>query len=137
MNGIIINPGAGPVESGAWEQAHRNVKRFIQDCEVPMHIVRSDFTPDDGRYMFVLEADDFPLSVELEMPGLPLEEVRYMGDEGQNPFNFPRLYMDGSSWLWKFGIITKEYIREFVNDKISSLKSEIRELEHRLAEMEE
>ena len=37
------------------------------------------------------------------MPGLPLERVRYMG-EPQNIWDFPRLYVDGDSWVWEFAI---------------------------------
>jgi len=36
------------------------------------------------------------------MPGLPLDLVRYTGENGQNIWNFPRLYLDDSSWVWKF-----------------------------------
>ena len=40
----------------------------------------------------------------VEMPGLPLEQVRYMGHEGQNARDYPRLYVDGASWLWEFAV---------------------------------
>ncbi len=36
------------------------------------------------------------------MPGIPLSEVRYV--KGLNAWLFPRLYVDGSSWLWEFAI---------------------------------
>lgn len=135
MADIMMNPGAGPVQTGTWEQAYENIKQYIKDCEIPLHIVRSEFISDEGRYLFVLGADDFPYSTEIEMPGLPLEKVRYMSEEGQNPFDFPRLYVDGSSWLWKFGIVTKEWVSEYMNDKIDELKEEIRKWENKIEEM--
>jgi hypothetical protein len=30
--------------------------------------------------------------------------VRYLGIPGQNIWDFPRLFVDGSSWVWKFAI---------------------------------
>lgn len=137
MGGIIANPGSGPVAEGTWEQAHKNIKQYIKDCEIPLHIVSSDFAPDDGRYLFVLCADKIPFRIEVEMPGLPLENVRYMSEEKQNPFDFPRLYVDGSSWLWKFGLVTKEWVTEYVENKIEELKEEIKTLQATIEEMKE
>jgi hypothetical protein len=33
-----------------------------------------------------------------------LEKVRYLDSENQDIFNFPRLYVDGSSWVWKYAL---------------------------------
>lgn len=129
MADILINPGSRKCDTGTWEQAYENVKQFIEDCEIPMHIVKTDFIPDDGRYLFVLGADGFSYEVELEMPGLPLEQVRYMGEEGQNPFDFTRLYVNGGSWLWKWGLVTKETVIEILDERISEKKSEIEDIE--------
>lgn len=38
----------------------------------------------------------------VDMPGTPLTEVRYI--DGADPWRFPRLYVDGSSWLWEFAV---------------------------------
>ena len=38
------------------------------------------------------------------MPGLPLEQVRYLGLDGQNAYDYQRLDIDHSSWLWKFAV---------------------------------
>lgn len=135
MSGIMINPGAGAVEIGSWDQAYENIKQFITDCEVPLHIVSAEFTPDDGRYLFCLAADNFEYRTEIEMPGLPLENVRYMSEGEQNPFDFPRLYVDGSSWLWKFALVTKECIREYVGDKISDLEMEIKKMQDKISKI--
>lgn len=132
MADILMNPGAEKCKLGTWDQAYENIKRFIEECEIPMHIVRSDFTPNDGRYSFVLDADEFSYNTIIEMPGLPLEQVRYMDEEGQNPFEFPRLYVDGGSWLWKFALITKEQVIEVLNERISDKKSEIEAIKEML-----
>ena len=137
MGNVIANPGSGPVEVGTWEQAYENIKQYIKDCEVPLRIVSSDFTPDDGRYLFTLCADEFQFRIEVEMPGLPLDKVRYMSEGEQNPFDFPRLYVDGSSWLWKFGLVTKEWVMECVEDKIGELQEEIKTLQSKIDEMKE
>jgi hypothetical protein len=42
------------------------------------------------------------------MPGLPVEQVRYMGESGQNIWDFPRLYVDDSSWIWEFALSSCE-----------------------------
>jgi hypothetical protein len=56
----------------------------------------------DGRYAFRLFVDG--ASHVVEMPGMPLAEVRVLKAAGQNVWDFPRLYIDGSSWLWLHGL---------------------------------
>lgn len=123
---IAINPGSGKVENGTWEQAYINMKKFIEDCEVSMHLVRTEFEPDeDGRYLFVIDADEFDYETEIEMPGLSLENVRFVGEEGQNIWNFPRLYVDGGSWIWKYALITKENVIGVYKEKIEEKTEEL------------
>lgn len=106
MGNIFINPGAGPCTEGTFEHAERNIRQFIKDCQVKLHVTEYKTEPAGGRYLFVLEADDNPdVRFEVEIPGLPLEQVRYMGEKGQNIWDFPRLYVNGSSWVWKYALI--------------------------------
>lgn len=42
--------------------------------------------------------------VQVEMPGLPLEEVRPTPDAERKLMGFPRLYVDGASWWWWFAV---------------------------------
>lgn len=135
MSKIMINPGAGRVESGTWEQAYENIKQYIKDCEIPMHIVSARFIPCEGRYMFVLDADDFSYRTEVEMPGLPLNNVRYIDEGKQNPFDFPRLYVDGSSWLWKYAVVTKTKIESYVDEEVEELKDRIEGLQGKIEKM--
>ena len=124
---IFINPGAGNVEQDlGFEQAYKNMLQFIEDCEVPLSIVESKHIPEEnGRYNFTLELDALStIKIEVDMPSLPLEKVRYMGEETQNIWDFPRLYVDGSSWVWKYAIITKQQIIEQLQSNIDREKQE-------------
>ena len=40
----------------------------------------------------------------VEMPGLPLQQIRYMGNDGQNRVDHPRIAVDGQAWLWNFAV---------------------------------
>lgn len=104
----FINPGSGPVEERhSPEGAARNMDQLAADLaertgqsstvEPMMH------GHGGGRYLFTLKTGE--IEHEVEMPGIALEAVRYLGREhGQDPWDFPRLYVDGSSWLWAFAL---------------------------------
>lgn len=126
MTDISINPGSGPVSGElSWENAYENIKQYIKDCEIPLYIVESNHVPDEGRYLFVLRNDEYDFETEVEMPGLPLEKVRYVRAEGQNILEFPRLYVDGGSWIWNCGLITKEQIAELLSERIEEMREKI------------
>lgn len=96
---IMINPGTGPVD-GTRKQALANVLKLVEDAGVELsRPPEGGAAGDDGRYPFTLRVVGRVRPVEVDMPGLPLERVRYTGAP-QDPFAFPRLYVDGSSWLW-------------------------------------
>ena len=38
------------------------------------------------------------------MPGIPTERVRYLGDPGQNIWDYPRLYVNGESGVWSIAL---------------------------------
>ncbi len=99
---IIINPGTGPVSDASYSYAKTNMAMLMVDAGC--HSLTEVATPDlgDGRFrFFACRGDRWH---EIDMPGMPLNQVRYMGDEGQNIWDFPRLYVDGSSWVWKYAI---------------------------------
>ena len=135
---ILINPGAGPVKAGSYKQACENLRMFAADCEIGLKLISTSAVPDDGRYSFVI-ADHYGYKYEIEMPGLPLDKVRYMGEEGQNVFEFPRLYVDGSSWIWNVavGLFSKESIKERIQEEIEEKEYEIERLRERLNDFEE
>ena len=45
-----------------------------------------------------------PASMRILPPGLALAGVRYLDQPGQNIWHFPRLYIDGDSWVWKYAV---------------------------------
>lgn len=100
---VIINPGSGPVSGATPAQALANTEVFAQEIggakiEGPLG------TEGDGRWKFRLSRDG--LFVEIDMPGIELESVRYLGSGDQNIWDFPRLYVDGGSWVWKYAVGT-------------------------------
>ncbi len=109
---VIINPGTGPVDGSSEDEARKNMEVFVEELRNRGNNVvgferASNVEPDDGRYDYGVHIAD-GRTVEIEMPGLPLEEVRFTGEDDQNPWHYPRLYVDGSSWLWKFALWNPE-----------------------------
>jgi len=98
---VLINPGSGAVQNGSKEQSEMNLKQFLSDLGIKANyeFVKVE---DDGRHSYKVWNETH--THEIEMPAIPLENVRYLGAEGQNIFNFPRLYVDGSSWVWKYAL---------------------------------
>lgn len=104
---ITINPGSGPVEGATVEQAKANMDAFAADLvERGMYVTgltRREDADHDGRYGYLLTMGD-ARKLEIDVPGLPLDQVRYMDEPGQDIWDFPRLYVDGSAWTWKFAL---------------------------------
>lgn len=104
---IIFTPGTGPIDGATFENAEANVREFIRDLNIK-HVIdierRSDLDC-DGRFGFVLYFG-LETSVAIQMPGLPLEQVRCR--LGDNAWRFPRLYVDGNSWLWPYALSIAE-----------------------------
>lgn len=103
---VFINPGSGPVEGGDAAQALENVAAFMRDVGVGEFEAELG-GEEDGRWSFTVRVPGHP-ELEIDMPGLALERVRYVSaggpQGGQDPWTFPRLYVGGSSWLWKFAV---------------------------------
>lgn len=120
MAHVIINPGSGPVTGASEAHAIANMQVWCDDH--PWDDVRferrAEHDEGDGRYHFVVWRESVPRGGrgihitnsehEVEMPGLPLEQVRYVQGEGQNIWHFPRLYVDGSSWVWCLSLLDDE-----------------------------
>lgn len=116
--GVIINPGTGPIADATRQNAEKNIECFIADLgltgKVEVTFVKecretqydnkthtfSEGAP-DGRFEFELTYEG--RSIDVEMPGLPEHRVRYVGTDDQNIWDFPRLYVGGSSWVWCYG----------------------------------
>ena len=104
---ITINPGTGPVEGGTLEHAKANMDAFAADLRdaglYATGLTRNESADEQGRFGYVLTMGD-ARKLEIEMPGLPLDQVRYVGSDGQDIWDFPRLYVDGGSWIWMFAL---------------------------------
>lgn len=105
---IFINPGSGSVAASSEQEARRNIATFANDvrreagCD-RLECVRDHASDaDDGRYAWVLSSGN--QAVEIQMPGVALDTVRYTGEEGQNIWAYPRVLVNGSSWVWLFAV---------------------------------
>lgn len=110
----VINPGTGPCEDATLENAIKNMEQFIKDSPCATRFERDEGNDmGEGRFAFLVYWDGMPgkstKSIQVDMPGLPLEQVRYMGLDGQKPGDFPRLYVGGGSWWWKFGLLKEDW----------------------------
>lgn len=101
---IFINPGSGPVPGASAEAAEANLATFAEDLRSRGHQVQVGQATgeEEGRWSFPVTVDD--VVHQVEMPGLPLEQVRWLDEPDQNIWHFPRLYVDGSSWVWKYAL---------------------------------
>ena len=106
---IIINPGSGPVNDATEKNATENMKHFVTDHDENglMFVRVPEHDYGQGRYAFLMYKHDSSRYHEIQMPGFPLESVRYVDSESQNISNFPRLYVDGSSYVWKYAILNE------------------------------
>lgn len=135
---VLINPGSGPVgREVSWDNAYENIKAYIADCEIPMRVVRSEHEDDEGRYLFVLRNDEYDYQIEVDMPGLPLEAVRYVEGDERNILDFPRLYVDGSSWIWYIGTVKKETVKEVLEEQAEEMKEKLERISEQIKELED
>lgn len=100
---VVINPGSGPVVNATLDEAKANIQRFITDLAIdaPVRAVRLPEEDERGRFGFLLWWENHCTAILI--PGIPLDRVRFLGTP-QDPWDYPRLYVDGSSWLWCFAL---------------------------------
>jgi hypothetical protein len=102
---VHVNPGTGPVVGATVEDARANVDALLRDAGVDPTSVEVDRDPaydDGGRFSFVVHGA--VRDCEVDMPGLPLDRVRFTGAPDQDIWQFPRMYVDGGSWVWKYAV---------------------------------
>jgi hypothetical protein len=106
--GISINPGSGPVDGATEEHATDNIKCLITDVAIDADWVRVPQHDSDGRFGYVLfHRETYHYNNRccfVRMPGIPLSQVRFMDELNQDIWDFSRLYINESSWVWKFAI---------------------------------
>jgi hypothetical protein len=112
--GFLANTDSEPIAHDfCLDGAIANVAAFLDELSmadpsiaVTMRSPRHDGT---GRYSFVLHRGI--RSVEVDVPELPLDEVRCTRDF--IPRGCPRLYVDGNSWWWCYAL---DFAREALAD---------------------
>ena len=135
--GIMIDPGSGPVQGKtSYANAYANIQAFIADCEIPLQVTTSFHKPEEGRYFFELSNEEYNYTIQVEMPGLPLDQVRYMGEYGQNIMNFSRVYVDGSSWAWKYAVVGKRHVADYLRTEKERAENKVLRLTELLQKLE-
>ena len=101
---IYINPGTGPVDGSSEEFVNKNIAQLVEDVGIKGITSRRDVPKDYGEGRFAYQLKYGQRDVEVQMPGLPLERVRFLGKKNQDVLTFPRLCVDGDFWLWKYAV---------------------------------
>lgn len=96
---FIINPGTENQKDTTEENAIKIAKIFAQELDIPNLKLRRYKKRDDNRgwYGFNLILGD--IKVELDIPGV--EPDVFLKSK---PFESPRCYINGSSWLYNFAL---------------------------------
>lgn len=105
----MINPGTEPVEDATIENAEICIKQLIEDTN-QKDFVTYESIPDqhgEGRFAFRLKSSKHDFTINIDMPGC--EPERTMASK---PFYSPRLYVDGSSWLWGYALGFADFDRD-------------------------
>lgn len=120
---ILVNPGSWAVYGATRKDAKKNMEQLLKDAEIDglkfKKLYHEDYCS-DGRLGYLLYKkykNGREKSCIIDMPGLPVKMVRYTGEKGQRISMFPRLYVDGSSYVWKFIV---EILQEEFNPKKSA-----------------
>ena len=103
---VIINPGTFDMDDTTEENVITNMHQFIKDCHIDglsfKRLPEKDYG--GGRYAFTVSRNGYTRTAEIQMPGRTLDKVRFTGAKEQNIWHYPRLYVDGSSWVWVFAV---------------------------------
>lgn len=102
--GVVINPGTEPLDDSKEEYADQNIAQLVKDLGLEGVTYQRDAPKDYGEGRFAYQLSFEKKNVEVQMPGWPLERVRFLDKADQDVFDFPRLYVDGGSWLWQYAI---------------------------------
>ena len=103
---VIMNAGTEPLIEAREDRASANMRQFADEVKFRFgydHVsVAYMGDPDEGRFPYRMTCDGNEYMID--MPGLPLEQVRYMARKDQSIWLFPRLLVDGDSWLWDIAL---------------------------------
>ncbi len=118
MTKVIMNWGTGPLKGATLAQAYDNLEALLLETGfVDARWCRDvDAEEEGGRFSFLVtcpDPDDLSsmTGIPVDMPGLPLEKVRFTGGD-QNILDFPRLYVNGNSYVWCFAVsVLRAYLK--------------------------
>lgn len=117
---VSMSPGTGRINiPSTAEQAAENMRVLLEDSiQARPEVAGLEFEryveidEGDGRFGFKVTLPGYETYiVTVLMPGIALDKVRYMREEGQDIWDFPRLYVNGSSWVWVFALIDMDYFQ--------------------------
>jgi len=99
--------GQDPASSAALRLAESAMEIFCEDLRQAGSSVaavsRAPGSDDStGRFGFAILLADGTVH-QIQMPGRTLQQVRYLGPP-HHAGAYPRLYVNGSSWLWLFAV---------------------------------
>ena len=107
---VIVNPGTGPVPDATLAHAQAAAEQLCVEAGLQRYCIERHAAGDagyrgpDGRFGFRVHVPGCNQPCPLRIPGVPLPLLAYRGEPGQKIFNFPRLYLDGGSWVWLFAV---------------------------------
>lgn len=107
MSIIYINPGTEPIKNTSEDNAIANMEALTKAVGGDEFVRVFMWDDNEGRYGFQIWKND--LSVDIDMPGVDPELM-----QKSKPWESPRMYVNGSSWLWDFAakIILEEFEQE-------------------------
>ena len=95
---FIINPGTEAIGNPSLEEAIKSAKEFARRLDLPnLKLIRDSKIDDDGFFGFKLKL--YNKEVEIQIPGEKSETFLE-----SKPFKSRRCYVNGSSWLFGFGV---------------------------------
>jgi hypothetical protein len=116
----VIDNGTGPLTGATLGQARDNTHTFIAEViagltngfavtttRIEHSTVDLGRQEADGRYTFTAHlafVNGKETVLRVSMPGLPLDRLTFGADAADRPRNFPRMYLDGMSWLWPHAV---------------------------------
>ncbi len=100
-----LNPGAGDVIGETTHQAAlENLEQLLE--EAGGELVSIEDRLDHTGRLHARAIGPAGALHAIEMPGLPLAEVRFTREPGQNIWDYPRIFVDGDSWVWFYAVET-------------------------------
>lgn len=97
---VVINPGTGPVGGATEDNARHACEQFVLALKASGATALFDGTlgtPREGRWPATITVDG--RTHHVDMPGCDPAITR-----SSTPFVSPRMYVDGSSWWWKYAL---------------------------------